>query len=313
MANSPKQGVFLSAARVCLTAVFPLCLAAATWAQGAAPKAFDSPAEAAKAFAAAAKDGSTTALLELFGSEAEDILASGDNQMDEIAMEKLANAVREKVSLKTGDTTAVVLLGLGSWPLPVPLAKKDARWVFDAAAGREEILNRRIGQNELNAIKLCRAYVAAQKEYVSEDRDGDMVAEYAQRVRSTPGTRDGLFWPTDGSETPSPLGPLAAEAKAEGYEKQGDGPQPYHGYFFRILPGQGASAPGGKHGYVINGNMIAGFALVAYPAEFGNSGVMTFIVNQQGRVYEKSLGEETAKAAAALTEYNPDSSWTVVK
>jgi hypothetical protein len=313
MANSQKQGVFRSAARVCLTALLPICLAATAWAQDVAPKTFGSAADAAKAFAAAAKDGSTTALIELFGSEAEDILFSGDSQLDEIGLQKLSKVVREKVGLDAADTTAVVLVGVGNWPLPIPLALRDGKWAFDTAAGREEVLNRRIGKNELNAIKLCRAFVAAQKEYFSEDRDGDEVAEYAQRMVSTPNTRDGLFWPVDESESPSPLGPIAAEARAEGYEKKGDGPQPYQGYYFRILPTQGASAPGGKHGYVINGNMIAGFALVAYPAEFGNSGVMTFIVNQQGKVYEKSLGEKTAKLAAAMTEYNPDSTWTAVK
>jgi hypothetical protein len=192
--------------------------------------------------------------------------------------------------------------------------KKDGGWFFDTEAGKEEILHRRIGKNELATLQVMRAYVDAQREYASRDRNGDEVLEYAQRLASTPGAKDGLFWPPGQDGEISPLGPLVAQAQGEGYRLEGKGQdstrQPFHGYLFKILTRQGKHAPGGKYSYLINGHMIGGFALVAWPAEYDESGIMTFIVNQQGRVYQKDLGPKTDKLAAAMKAYDPDKSWS---
>ena len=213
------------------------------------------------------------------------------------------------------DTKCVLEVGTNSWPFPVPIVKKDGRWFFDTEAGKEEILSRRIGKNELAMLGVMRAYVDAQREYASRDRNGDEVLEYAQRIASTPGTKDGLYWPPDLDGEISPLGPLVADAQERGIQHGSKGQettrQPFHGYFFKILTRQGKHAPGGKYDYIINGHMIGGFALVAWPAEYGESGIMTFIVNQQGRVYQKDLGPKTGKLAPAMKVYDPDPSWTV--
>jgi len=198
-----------------------------------------------------------------------------------------------------------LIIGADSFPFPIPLAHTKAGWEFDTDEGRQEILYRRIGRNELDAIQTCLAFVDAENEYAEKDR-GDGVGLYAQRIVSSPGKKDGLYWPSDSND--SPLGQLAADASAEGY-KAGSEPQPYHGYYYRILTQQGASAPGGALNYVVKGKMIGGFALVAYPADYGNSGVMTFIVNHAGTVYQKDLGLKTAAIAKAMKIYNPDSSW----
>ncbi|HWX20532.1 MAG TPA: DUF2950 domain-containing protein, partial [Candidatus Binatia bacterium] len=207
--------------------------------------------------------------------------------------------------------------GADAWPFPIPLAKADGQWRFDTEAGRQEVLNRRVGGNELGALSVCRAYLEAQREYAAKDRDGDEVLEYAQRLRSTPGKHDGLYWPLRAGDEQSPLGPLIAAARVEGYRRQArimtDEPSPYHGYYFKILTKQGKHAPGGKYDYIINGHMIGGFALAAWPAEWGNSGVMSFIVNQQGKIYEKNLGPKTAMLAKAMTRYEPDRTWSLVK
>jgi len=212
------------------------------------------------------------------------------------------------------DSNATLALGSDGWPFPIPLVKQNGRWLFDAAAGSEEILDRRIGRDEMGAIAVCQAYVAAQREYAGQDRVGDGVLGYAQFLRSTPGTHDGLFWPAQPGEELSPLGPLIAQARVEGYHHTAgmlnDELAPYHGYYFKILTRQGKYAPGGRYNYVINGRMIAGFALVAWPAVWGNTGVMTFVVNQQGQVYQKNLGPKTAQLAKNITTYDPDDSWT---
>jgi hypothetical protein len=212
-------------------------------------------------------------------------------------------------------TKCVLEVGANFWPFPVPIVKQGGRWFFDTAAGKEEILSRRIGKNELAVLQVVRAYVDAQREYASRDRNGDEVLEYAQRISSTAGTKDGLFWPPDLDGEISPLGPMVAEAQGAGYDMKGKGSatsrEPFHGYFFKILTRQGKHAPGGKYDYVINGHMIGGFALVAWPAEYGESGIMTFIVNQQGRVYQRDLGPKTGKLATAMKAYDPDSSWSV--
>jgi hypothetical protein len=209
------------------------------------------------------------------------------------------------------DTNVIVEMGPDLWPFPIPLVKERGGWHFDTEAGREELLNRRIGRNELEVLSVMRQYVDAQREYASQDRDGDKVLEYAQKLASSEGKTDGLYWPTELNGQISPLGPLVADARAEGYRKKSatDEPQPFHGYYFKILTSQGKHAPGGKYDYVINGNMIGGFAMVAWPADYGDSGIMTFVVNQEGRVYQKDLGADTAKAAKKITAYDPDSTW----
>ncbi|MCX6923004.1 MAG: DUF2950 domain-containing protein, partial [Verrucomicrobia bacterium] len=213
------------------------------------------------------------------------------------------------------DTKCVLEVGDNSWPFPVPIVKRSGRWFFDTEAGKDEILNRHIGKNELATLQSVRAYVEAQREYASKDRDGDEVLEYAQKFTSTPGTKDGLYWPPDLDGEISPLGPLVAHAQNQGYmvksKAQDAAPEPFNGYYFKILTRQGKHAPGGKYDYIINGNMIGGFALVAWPVEYAETGIMTFIVNQQGRVYQKDLGPKTTRTAASIKSYDPDRTWTV--
>ena len=220
--------------------------------------------------------------------------------------------------INNSDSNATLELGADGWPFPIPLIKQDGQWHFDTAAGRDEILARRVGRDEIGVINVCHAYVDAQREYARQDRLGDGVLAYAQFLRSTPGTHDGLFWPAkQPGDTLSPLGPLIAQARVEGYQRTAkmlnDEQSPYHGYYFKILTRQGKHASGGKYDYIINGRMIAGFALVAWPAEWGNTGVMTFIVNQQGKVYQKNLGTKTAKNAKAMTCYDQDDSWSLAQ
>ena len=212
---------------------------------------------------------------------------------------------------KETDSKMTLVVGEEEWPFPIPIVKKGESWLFDTKAGKEELLNRRIGRNELNTIQTCLAYVDAQREYAMKDRDGDGLLAYAQKFWSTKGKKDGLYWEAKEGEEQSPLGLGAARAVREGYtpRKPGDKPSPFHGYFYRILKAQGKNAPGGAYDYVVKGKMIGGFALVAYPAEYGASGVMTFIVNHDGVVYEKDLGAETAKIASAMTKFDPDQTW----
>lgn len=284
---------------------------------GEEPARFESPEAAVKALVDATKSGEKGALTTIFGAIASELL-SGDEVQDKADVERFAARLNHAHKLvKNEDGTMTLLVGRTGHPFAIPLAQKDGKWFFDTAAGKEEILNRRIGDNELRTIAVCRAYVVAQREYASEDRDGDDVLEFAQKVHSTPGQKDGLYWETADDEDPSPLGPLIAEAAAEGYGKNGGsadgGRRPYHGYLYKILTRQGEKAPGGKMDYVINGNMVAGFALVAYPVTWHASGVMTFLVGANGKVYQKDLGEKTAEIAAAMDAYEIDSSWTLVK
>jgi hypothetical protein len=250
----------------------------------------------------------------IFGPEAKDLISPDAVQATE-AFNTFVQRLTEKVQLITNSDSNVTLeIGADAWPFPIPLRQTDGQWYFDTAAGRDEVLARRVGRDELGAINVCSAYVDAQREYASQDRLGDGVLAYAQFLHSTPGTHDGLFWPAKPDEDLSPLGPLVAQARVEGYHRTArminDEQAPYHGYYFKILTRQGKHAPGGKYDYVINGRMIAGFALVAWPAEWGNTGVMTFIVNQQGKIYQKNLGPKTAKIAGGITTYDPDASWT---
>jgi hypothetical protein len=284
---------------------------------------FSSPEDAKNALINAAKTKDQTALGAMFGPEYV-TLRSGDEVQENKELERFAAALDKSALVqKNGDARATLSIGEDNWPFPVPLVLQNGQWSFDTKAGMEELLNRRIGENELSAISTCRAYVLAQWEYFTEgDHDNDGVAEYAQHFFSAPGKRNGLYWDTAEGDKPSPMGALVAAARAEGYSAgrrqntaaaQGT-PQrhPYHGYYFRIVKAQGPHAPGGKYNYVINGNMIAGYALIAYPDKWGSSGVMTFIVNQQGRVYQKNLGPNTGKIAEASTQYDPDPSWKLV-
>src|SRR3984893_3858903 len=236
--------------------------------------------------------------------------SSGDDVAEAEMRQRFLFAFEAKPSIKAeGNKKAPPILGADDFPFPIPLVNNRTGWEFDAAAGRIEILYRRIGRNELDAIQTCLAYVDAQNEYAEKDRTGEGVGVYAQRIVSSPGKKDGLFWRDD--RDPSPLGELAAQASAEGY-KVGEEASPYHGYYFRILKGQGSDAPGGALDYVVKGKMIGGFALIAYPAEYGNSGVMTFMVNHAGTVYEKDLGERTERIAKRIILFDPDQTWKKV-
>ena len=304
-----------SARSIAAASVLIACAAAGPLRADAAgsPQRFKSPDDAVKALTAAAKAGDPTALDAIFGPEVNSLL-SGDPKQDAIERARFAKSIGQWCRVvRKADDRCVLNLGAKDWPFPIPLVRRDGAWIFDTAAGKQEILNRRIGEDELTAIGVCRTYVQAQREYASEDRGGSGVFKFAQKMRSTPGRKDGLYWPAAPNEEQSPLGPLVAEARAEGYgRKTAEGKlQPFHGYFFKILAAQGPSAPGGAYNYVINGNMIAGFALVAYPAHWGESGVMTFIVNQWGKVYQRNLGALSAETAAAMTEFDPDNGWTV--
>jgi hypothetical protein len=276
---------------------------------------FASPDQAVTALQAAVKTQETNAMRKVFGPAISEI-ANPDPVQRAENLEKFAKRLTEFVGLSTQQNGNVVLdIGNDHWPFPIPLAKRGDQWFFDVGAGKEEILNRRVGQNELSAIEVCHAYVQAQREYAMKDRAGNKIIEYAQKMRSTPGTKDGLYWEAKPDEEQSPFGPLVAKAHEEGYGRKKDGADtqkthnPFHGYLLRILTKQGENAPGGKYDYIINGHLVAGFAFLAYPAQWGNSGVMTFIVNQHGQVYQKNLGEKTTELANAITEYNPDETW----
>lgn len=298
------------------------CAASVLAAPRKAPKQelFATPDAALQALVKAVKGGDQRKLDAIFGPEREQLM-SGDPVADANALKEFSADLDEYATLeKVNDSTYTLIVGKEHWPSPIPIVKEGRKWRFDTAAGVEEISNRRVGENELSTIATCRAYVVAQWEYYTEAKDAskDGLAVYAQKFISTPGERDGLYWEAAEGGQPSPMGSLVAQAREEGYPlgmaKSSDAPKrsPYHGYFFRILKAQGPHAPGGKFSYVINDNMIAGYALIAYPAKWGSSGVMTFIVNQQGRVYQQNLGPETAGLAAAITEYDPGPGWKMV-
>ena len=293
-----------------LLTIWPARLSAAEAAQ-----IFATPEAAVAALSQAVSTTNRAALGSLFGPAAEH-LVNPDEVQGALELVKFTEAfnVTNRLVRET-DTRMVLEVGNDAWPFPIPLAKVAGGWQFDTAAGIEELLNRRIGRNELDVLRVLRAYVQAQREYASRDRDGDEVLEYAQKIASTLGQTDGLFWSPEVNGEISPFGPFVAYAQGEGYFSKSaaaeSGPQPFHGYFFKILMRQGKHAPGGKYDYVINGNMIAGFAMVAWPAEYGDSGVMTFIVNHQGRVYQKDLKESTAKIAKEMTAYDTGEGWQV--
>ena len=271
---------------------------------------FATPEEAVSAFVTALTHNDKPQLERLLGPGTEGLLSSGDEVADRAAREAFLARFAAKHQLVAGGPDDLVLqVGSDAWPLPIPLIRSNRRWSFDGAAGAEEMVLRRIGRNELRAIAVVRGYVDAQKDYAASGHDGEPAGSYAQRLASTPGKQDGLFWRTPPDAPPSPLGPLVAAAAHEGYKATGAAEQPYHGYRYRMLFAQGPSARGGERSYLIDGKLRDGFALVAYPANYGASGVMTFIVNQDGTVWQRDLGEDTPKLAAAMKSFDPDQSW----
>jgi len=316
---STVRGMLASALAVLLAAGVLLAQPQLAAAAPATPaqQVFTTAEAARQALVEAARAKDRRALAAIFGPAFAD-LAPGDPVEEAADFEHFSGHVQEGTALSPeGENKAVLLIGSKQWPFPIPLVREAGGWRFDTLAGRQEILTRRIGHNELSAISVCRAYVEAQREYYGmAEQDGDQIPKYAQHLISRPGRHDGLYWPTAPGMKESPLGPLVAKAKEEGYmqpRKEGERERrPFHGYFFKILKKQAKSAPGGKFDYLVNGNMIAGHALVAYPSRWGVSGVMTFIVNQSGRVYQKNLGPKTAEIARKLTAYNPDPSWRLV-
>lgn len=275
-----------------------------------AEEQFESPEDAVAALIGAAKERDKTKLLEILGPGGQDIISSGDEVADRNARDRFLESYDEKHGFESeGEDYAILVLGNDDWPFPIPIVKADGTWQFDTEAGREEILIRRIGRNELSAIGSAKAYVKAQQDYAALNVDGTSPPAYAMRIVSSPGKKDGLYWPTEAADTPSPLTVIFAEIRDEGYEL-GDKPIPYHGYYFRTLNSQGEGAKGGARDYVVEGRMTGGFALVAHPAEYGNSGIMTFMVNQDGVVLEKDLGLETEEAVFEIDRFSPDETWT---
>jgi len=244
------------------------------------------------------------------------VVSSGDETADRAGRDALLAAAKDKTVLLTKTKTSVFLtMGPDAWPFPIPIVKGPKGWFFDTAAGKEELISRRIGRNELRAIALCQAFVTAQREYAETSQQGTSAGVYAQKMLSSEGKHDGLYWPAKAGEPESPLGPLAAEATNDGYAVKAStsGPKPFHGYFFRIMSAQGANAPGGAKSYVVDGKMTDGFALVAWPAEYGVSGITTFVVNQTGIVFEKNLGKQTAETAKVMNQFDPDLTWKPAK
>jgi len=275
---------------------------------------FATPDEAAAALLQAFKTEDVAKRQALFGRDGVEAAASGDPVSDRHDREVIALAMEQSWRWAPhGQDAKELIIGDEQWPFPVPLVKTGNEWQFDSEAGKDEVLARRIGRNELGIIDLCRAYVDMQREYASQPHDGKPAGLFAQHLRSTPGRQDGLYWQRKPKERGSPLGDLVAEAAAEGYDPNKPASSPFWGYHFRILTAQGPAAPGGKRSYVVNGDMPGGFALLAYPAKYAFSGVMTFVVSQDGVVYEKDLGEDTATQAPRWAEYNPDESWTAVR
>ena len=276
-------------------------------------KTFKSPDAAVKALVDATRAHDVKALVALFGPGSDDLISSGDDVDDARGRDLFVKAYDEAHRLeKAGEKKRILYVGKDDWPMPVPIVKAGKQWRFQTEEGRQEILSRRIGKNELDAIQTCLAIVDAQKEYAVLDRDTDQLLEYAQKFESEKGKSDGLYWETAPGEPLSPLGPLVASAAAEGYGKAAQ-LSPYHGYLYKIITAQGENANGGAYSYMVNGSMIGGFAIVAYPALYRASGVKTFTVNHEGIVYEKDLGPDTAQLAAAITVFDPDKSWKKVE
>ncbi len=304
----PKHGASLSA-------IFALALAvvlpAAASAQQTGQKTFPTAAEACRALVSANEANNVPALLTILGSDSKDILSSGDPVEDRDNRQQFVdkyNQMHRLVIEPDGKTTLYV--GAENWPTPIPLVHNNEGWYFDTPAGKQEVLYRRVGRNELATIQVCKELVDAEKEYYAQPHEGESGKEYAQKLYSDRNEQDGLYWPTSAGQPESPIGPYLAEAAAQGYKQNpGVGREPFHGYYFRVLTGQGTNAPGGARSYIVDGKMTGGFAFLAYPAEYRSSGVMTFIVEQDGIVYEKDLGPRSAQIAKTLTRYDRDATW----
>jgi hypothetical protein len=308
-----SRGAWHACVRAGLALVCAVSVAAVALPARAQQRTFKTPEEAVGALVEAVKANDRKAILAVVGGTATEAVGSGDAVADRTAYERFVKRFSEKHSIAPqGDAKAVLTIGNDDWPFAFPLVKTAAGWRFDTAAGRAELQARRVGENELAAMNVLLAIVDAQREYASADRDGSGVRKYAMKFASTPGKKDGLYWTTKPGEPESPLGPLVTRAAGEGYKK-GEGPTPYHGYYFRLLKRQGANAKGGAQDYVVKGQPIGGFAAVAYPARYASSGVMTFLVNHDGVVFERDLGPDTAKRAAAITSFDPGQGWTPVK
>ena len=284
----------------------------AAQAKAVPPKTFETAQQAAAALIAAAGAFDVAALETIFGVSGRDLVVTGDPVQDKNRAEEFATRARERTTVTVDPSNpnrAILSVGSNDWPLPVPIVKRGGRWAFDAAAGREEIINRRIGGNELDAIETCLGYVEAQHDYALSKRDSSGVNQYAQRVLSTPGKQDGLAWQNADGSWAGPIGEAVARAIEQGYSAR---PEPYNGYYFKVLTGQGPAAPLGEMDFVIKGVMIGGFALIAAPAEYGVSGIQTFIVSHDGVVYQKDLGPDTLNIAKTIQRFNPDKTWTPV-
>jgi len=307
--NTASRPRYLAAA---ISALFSVALLSSnSHAQTANEKTFSSPGEAVLAVYNAAKDGDTNTLSAIFGSNSGKLFHTGDDVADKNSISKFVTNydTMHRVVIEP-DQTATLYVGSDNWPMPIPLAKNNAgSWYFDTESGMKEILYRRIGANENDALDVLHALIAAQKEYASTTHDDEKVKQFAGKLFSDDGKHNGLYWKTSDSDTPSPIGPLLADAAGEGYTRKDDQPKAFHGYIYRMLSRQGASAKGGARDYIVNGKWTKGVAFIAYPSEYRNSGVMTFIVNQDDVVYQADLGPDTAKQAAAMTDFNPDSAW----
>ena len=290
------------------SAIFLLNTSSVLFAAQAVKKSFSSPEEAVKSVVNAVRAHDLDEMLAILGPGSKELISSGDDAADRTGREKFLRAYDQMNTLQQESPDKMTLcIGADNWPMPIPIVKKESAWVFDIQKGKQEILNRRIGRNELQVIDLLHAYVDAQHEYATKDCGGSGKVEFAQRLISTENKRDGLYWEAKEGEKESPIGPLVALAAKEGYFNPDL--QPFHGYYFRILKGQGKHADGGAYNYVVKGKMILGFAIIAYPAAYGNSGIMTFIVNQEGTIYQKKLGKNTTRRAEALKIFDPDNTW----
>jgi Protein of unknown function (DUF2950) len=295
------------AALVC--GALAMVLAGAAPAHGQEPRVFPTPEDAVRALTDAAKASDLDGLLAIFGADGKDLISSSDAATTRQNREVFVVAIAEGWRLVDRGEAKELVIGNEAWPFPVPLVKTAGGWTFDTAAGKEEVLARRIGRNELAAIRISGTYVTAQNLYAKRPHDGKPAGLYARRIASDPGTQNGLYWPAKRGEPHSPLGALVAEAAAEGRQLGGESREPFHGYYFRILEAQGTAAQGGARDYVVRGEMSAGFALVAWPAQYDVTGIMTFMVNQNGVVYEKDLGPDTATAVTQITRFDPDKTW----
>jgi hypothetical protein len=289
------------------------------FAQDQGQKTFNTPTAAADALAAAAQKDDGQAMLAILGSSDQDLSSSGDKVADKERHQRFAAKYHEMHRFAAiGDGRMILYIGAENWPTPIPLQKSGSQWYFDTASAKQEILYRRIGANELNVMKVCQGIVDGEMDYYGALHDGDSVHQYAQVFRSTTGKQDGLYWKAKAGDPESPIGPLLAQAAMEGYKNHAadngqDKPLPFHGYIYRLLSRQGADAQGGAKNYVVDGKMTGGFALVAYPAAYKDSGVMTFVVNQDGQIYQKDLGPGTKQIATAMVKYNPDTTWEPVE